>query len=77
MGFRFTSERLAHGLDLTGLVRNLKDGRVELICEGEEGVVTDFLKKIRNSLLKSYIEDVDISWSDATDEFKSFEVRFW
>ena len=76
VGFRFTSERLARGLDVAGWVKNTNDGRVELACEGEESVVAGFLKKINNGLLKSYIENADVSWSDATGEFRGFEIRF-
>lgn len=77
VGFRFTVDRLAQVAGVTGWVRNMRDGRVELTCEGDEIAITDFLKKIRSSALKSYIQDVETSWSDATGEFKSFEIKFW
>jgi acylphosphatase len=77
VAFRFTAERIAQGLDIDGWVRNLADGRVELLCEGDEKLLIEFLKKIQTGTLKQYIQDTDVSWSDATGEFKNFEIRFW
>ena len=43
VGFRFTAERLASALGLTGWVKNLQDGRVEVTCEGQEKDINGFL----------------------------------
>lgn len=75
VGFRFTVERLAGSLGLTGWVRNMGDGRVEAICEGRESNLKEFLHKI-NGTFKSYLKDADIEWSAATGEFKTFDIRF-
>jgi acylphosphatase len=40
VGFRVTVRQIARGFDVTGAVRNLFDGRVELVAEGEKGEVT-------------------------------------
>lgn len=77
VGFRFTAEHIAHQLGVSGWVKNLPDGRVELLSEGEEKALKEFLGKIRNGPLKDYIQDVDISWSEPTGEFKDFDIRFW
>ena len=77
VGFRFTAERIALDLDLTGWVRNLPDGRVEVLMEGENPKIKKFLKKIDESFLKGYIDDVDIEWHHATGEFDTFQVRFY
>ena len=77
VGFRFTAERIARGLSLAGWVKNLADGRVELISEGEEGTLSDFLKKIKGGVMKQYIENAEVSWSGATGEFTDFQIKFW
>ncbi|MFH1752783.1 MAG: acylphosphatase [Candidatus Omnitrophota bacterium] len=77
VGFRFTAERVAQGLGLGGWVRNIPDGRVELVCEGEEEALSDLLKKIKAGTLKQYIQDAKISWSSATGEFEGFAIRFF
>ncbi len=77
VGFRFTAEGIANQLELVGWVKNLEDGGVELVCEGEEPVVFELLDKIKNGVMKNYIRNTRVSWSEATDEFNSFEIRFW
>ena len=46
VGFRMTARRLAAGLPVVGFVRNLDDGRVELVAEGEPAVLADLLRRI-------------------------------
>jgi len=75
VGFRFTAERIAESLALKGWVKNIRDGRVEVICEGPETALKEFLDKTE-SIFKQYIRDADIDWSDATDEFDSFDITF-
>ena len=77
VGFRFTAERIAQALSLAGWVKNLADGRVELVCEGEESTLSDLLKKIKGSVMKQYVENAEVSWLSATGEFKDFQIRFW
>lgn len=75
VGFRFTAERYAASLRLAGWVRNLNDGRVEVLCEGKEPALKEFLQKI-DDVFERYIRDTDIKWDEATGEFKDFEIRF-
>lgn len=75
VGFRYTAERYASALDLAGWVRNLRDGRVEIICEGLENSVQEFLLKI-DKVFGDYIKDKDISWNAPSGEFEGFDIRF-
>ena len=76
VGFRFTIENLSNNHPITGFVRNLPDGRVEVVAEAEQSELDDFLKAIQKSHLGRYIQNCQVQWSEATDEFKEFEVRF-
>ena len=76
VGFRFTAERLARRFPVTGYVRNLDDGRVEVTAEGEESVLVEFLTAIRESGMKHYIRDIEARWSDSKDCFKGFSIAF-
>ncbi|MFH0984393.1 MAG: acylphosphatase [Candidatus Omnitrophota bacterium] len=76
VGFRFTAERLARRFSVTGFVRNLDDGRVEVVAEGEETVLVEFLTAIRESGMKQYIQDVEAHWSDAHGTFKGFRIAY-
>ncbi len=75
MGFRFTSERVANDLELTGWVKNNHDGSVEIVCEGKEENLSEFLKRIED-FFSGYIRDKDINWSQASGEFKDFSLKF-
>lgn len=75
MGFRFTAEDIANDLGISGWVKNLGDGRVEVMAEAEEPILKDFLDKI-NQYFSRYIQDVDVQWQEAVDEFKDFEIKF-
>lgn len=75
VGFRFTVERLAGELDIAGWVKNLDDGRVEIVAEAEEKDLQEFLAKIKQHLSR-YIKEVDIEWLKASGEFKDFAIEF-
>ncbi len=74
VGFRFSAERAAASLGLIGWVKNLEDGRVELVCEGKEADLKAFIAKI-DSIFKIYIRKSEIEWSNATGEFGGFDIR--
>ncbi|MFH1045408.1 MAG: acylphosphatase [Candidatus Omnitrophota bacterium] len=74
VGFRFTAEHLARGLNLTGWVRNLPDGRVELVGEGQEVDLSQALAKIDQTFGR-YIRQKDVQWQSYRGEFSHFEIR--
>jgi len=76
VGFRFSVCRIAENFDVTGFVRNLWNGDVELVAEGPELILSDFLSAIRNSQLKHCITRDSVSWKEATGEFERFGVSF-
>ena len=61
VGFRWTAKNLARGYEVTGWVKNLADGRVEMQVSGETGEVDSFIEAIEESELKSHIKKVDVS----------------
>ena len=76
VGFRFTAERFALVYKVVGYVRNMPDGRVELVAEGEEKILKEFLDAIRQDL-GYYISNYTINWFPATGEFERFSIRFY
>ena len=74
VGFRWTTLRALDGLALTGYVRNLRDGRVELVLEGEPGVIDEGLGQVRQALAR-YIQDETRAGSLATGEFSDLSIR--
>ena len=75
IGFRYTAQRIADSLKLTGWTKNLTDGRVEVMIEGSEPEIELFLQKI-NDIFKGYTRDVETQWGEATGEFNGFDIRF-
>ncbi len=55
VGFRYCVRQLACGFEVSGWVRNLEDGRVELQACGEPDELEDFVEAIRESEVKSHI----------------------
>ena len=74
VGFRYTVKALARGFEVTGTVRNLADGRVELIAEGRRTELEEFRKAIQDSELGHFIEQEEVSWAEAKNEFRGFEI---
>ena len=74
VGFRYTAKTVAAGFEITGGVRNLPDGRVELIAEGERTELEAFCEAIRNAGLAGLIRDESIDWAAAQNEFHGFEI---
>jgi acylphosphatase len=74
VGFRYTAKTVATGFEVTGIVRNLADGRVELIAEGLKDELDGFQQAIRESGLGSLIAREDVSWQEASNEFRGFEI---
>lgn len=74
VGFRYTAKTVATGFDITGTVRNLADGRVELIAEGQRSELDDYRTALRDAGLAGFIRDEKVDWSDAKNEFRGFEI---
>jgi len=75
VGFRFTVVRLARDQAATGFVRNLRDGRVELVAEGEESEVERLLDGV-DRIMAGHIHNRLREDGEPTGEFSGFEVEF-
>jgi acylphosphatase len=75
VGFRWSVRNIAKGFDVTGSVRNLPDGRVELLATGEEGEVRAFLVAILESELRGHIKKHNESPLIDRPPFRGFEIR--
>ncbi len=74
VGFRAAVKRVAHGYDVTGVVRNLPDGRVELVAEGERSELAEFQQAVRDSGLDRFIRQELARFAPAENEFRGFEI---
>lgn len=76
VGFRFFVQRKAMEIGLVGYVRNLPNGSVEVVAEGEKGLLLDFVKDLKRGPSLSKVTVVDVNWEEATETFTEFDVRF-
>jgi len=76
VGFRFAAERAAQSLALKGWARNNPDGAVEVIAEGEEERLIQFIDKVKKAMAY-YIKNANVAWEDYTGEFEAFDIRFY
>lgn len=74
VGFRFTVSRIAQHFAVTGFVRNLPDGRVQVACEGAPAELDAFLRETENRM-RMFIQDSQEDRRPATNEFDAFEIR--
>jgi acylphosphatase len=74
VGFRYSVKALASGFEVTGTVRNLADGRVELVAEGTKDELQAFQTGIRESELGHFIGKESVTWGDAQGNFRGFEI---
>jgi acylphosphatase len=75
VGFRWSVRQIAKGFDVTGSVRNLRDGRVELQAAGEEDEVRAFLEAILQSELRAHIKKHSEMPLPDPPAFRGFEIR--
>jgi acylphosphatase len=75
VGFRWSVRNVAKGFDVTGSVRNLRDGRVELQVAGEEEEVRAFLDAILQSEVRAHIKKHQEMPLPDPPAFRGFEIR--
>ena len=73
VGFRWTVRQIVQGHAVTGFVRNLDDGRVQLVVEGQAAEIDCFLASIRERMA-DYIAQAQEAKSPATGQFAGFEI---
>ncbi len=75
VSFRYYTCQQARQIDVTGYVRNLWDGSVEVVAEGPRQNVDQLLNWLRQGPRMAFVEKVDAQWLSYTGEFQHFEVR--
>ena len=74
VGFRYTAKAVASGYEVTGVVRNLPDGRVELVAEGARSELEAFRHGVREAGLDGFIRDEAVTWGEARGGYRGFEI---
>ncbi|MCX7807083.1 MAG: acylphosphatase [Deltaproteobacteria bacterium] len=74
--FRASAQREAKRLGLTGWVKNRPDGAVEIVAEGEEEPIKEFLSWAQHGPSTARVDQVETRWRSYTGEFADFVILY-
>jgi acylphosphatase len=74
VGFRYTAQRLAQGYEVTGYVRNLANGSVELVAQGQADQVDAFLEAVARRMA-DYIRKTSVR-EESPGDYQGFEIGY-
>lgn len=74
--FRHNTNKVANKLSLRGFVKNLPNGTVEVVAEGDEYKLKELIEFCKKGPIGAYVKDVKIGYEKARNEFESFSIRY-
>jgi len=77
VGYRFFAERVAKQYGLKGFCRNLPNGMVEVVVEGDHGLISDYIRELKRGPISARVSGVNVRWCEYKGEFHDFEIRFF
>ncbi len=76
VGFRAFTKRLADSYGLAGWVRNLPDGRVEAVVEGDQEVIAHFIKDLWKGPRLSRVDRIEMIREESDEPLRGFDIRY-
>ncbi len=73
VGYRAFCADEAMRLNVDGYARNLSDGRVEIVAEGDEATLRRFVERLREGPALARVDEVSYRWEEPTGEYRGFE----
>ncbi|MCX8057517.1 MAG: acylphosphatase [Ignavibacteria bacterium] len=77
VGYRYFIHRKATELELKGFVRNLYNGDVEIVVEGEKDKIQILIEHAKIGPRMAFVKDLKIEWEEDKNEFTDFRIRGW
>ena len=74
--FRDFTKRKAQVLNIVGTARNVSDGSVEVIAQGEKEDLVDFVNNLKKGPPLAHVDHVDVEWREPYDTFSSFNIIY-
>lgn len=74
--YRSSTKDQADGIGLRGTVRNLPNGDVEVVAEGEEGRIQALIEWCNRGPLGARVESVDVRWGEPSGSFRAFSILY-
>ena len=75
VGFRWFVKRVADDYGVFGYVRNLPDGSVETVAEGDSSAVHGFVDEVKVGPSSSHVTSANIEWLEYKGEFRNFDIK--
>jgi len=76
VGFRWYTQKIAKSLGLTGWVRNLQNGNVEIVIEGKNDIIEMFISELKSGYLGRNISGIEKIEKEYKGEFSDFSIKF-
>lgn len=76
VGFRYFTKTNARELGVDGWVKNLPDGRVEAVIEGEREAVEELVDRCRKGPRSARVSDLQVEWYEPSQKYESFRVAY-
>ena len=76
VNFRYFVLRRADELGLTGYARNLRDGSVEVVAEGDKEKLQSLLEQLKIGPRSAHVKQVKVEWTDHSGSYRDFDIRF-
>ena len=74
--FRQNTQKRAKEIGVFGFVRNLQDGRVEAVFEGDRDKVKEIIKWAKEGPNNATVNNQEVSWEEYKEEFNDFEIKY-
>lgn len=75
--YRAFTREMASYLGLCGWVRNLPDGRVEAIFEGNKDMIEEAIRRCYSGPPGARVDDINVNWEEYKGEFQDFGIRYY
>ena len=76
VGYRYFVYRKAKDHNLRGYVRNLYSDDVEIMLEGEKGVILDLIQELKTGPISAHVTGIKVEWEEGQSEYEDFQIKF-
>jgi len=75
VGFRYFIFRQAVAYGLTGFARNLVNGDVEVVAEGDRSLIEELIKDVKRGPRASHVTEIELAWREPSESYPNFGIR--
>jgi acylphosphatase len=76
VGYRYFVYRKAKDHNLKGYVRNLYSDDVEVMLEGDKGVILDLIQELKTGPVSAHVTGIKVEWEEGQGEYEDFQIKF-